>query len=76
MKIREIVVFILLILVLKMNAQETPPFEIGEFRYLSVMPDDCPEGYTCSSFEVNCIGSDPAKGIIAYAEHTGNRPNG
>lgn len=76
MKTVNIILIFLLIFLLKGISQETTPFEIGEFRYLSDTADRCPEGYTCSAFEVKCTGSDPAKGIIAYAPYAGGKPKG
>ncbi len=76
MKTFKIIVIVLHVFLLKGNGQETIPFETGEFRYLSEKTEQCPEGYTCTVFEVNCPGADPAKGIIAHAHFTGERPKG
>ncbi len=76
MKTFKIIAVFLHIFLLTGNAQETIPFETGEFRYLSEKAEQCPEGYTCTVFEVNCPGSDPAKGIIAHAQYTGENPKG
>ncbi len=57
-------------------AQDNASFTLGEFNYLPGQADHCPEGYTCSTFVVECSGADPAKGIIAHAPFTGERPKG
>lgn len=76
MKTGPLVIFFLLIFCLRIDAQEDLPFEIGAFRYLSEKPEDCPEGYQCSAFEVRCTGSEPAKGVIAHATNTAGNPKG
>lgn len=76
MKTEKYAVLFLLIFICKVNAQEALPFKIGTFRYLQEKAEDCPSGYECSVFEVNCTGSEPARGVIAYAPYTGDRPKG
>ena len=58
------------------NNRDTLPFKTGEFRYLDDKAADCPEGYQCITFEVECAGSDPARGVIAYGAHTGDVAKG
>jgi hypothetical protein len=75
MKTRMSIAFLFIMFLLAANAQD-PVFETGKFRYLSETAEDCPEGYTCSTFEVTCAGSEPARGVIAHASYKGNKPKG
>jgi acetyl esterase len=76
MKTGPIAVVFLVVFCLKIDAQEHFPYEIGDFRYLVDKPEDCPEGYQCNTFEVKCTGSEPARGVVAYAAHTAGKPKG
>ena len=68
--------FFLISFIPGIHAQDPVSFKTGDFKYLSEEVEDCPSGYTCLTFEVNCPGSEPAKGTIAYAAHTADQPKG
>lgn len=62
---------------LSARSASADPWPLGTFTPTSAVPNTCPDGFTCSGFEVTAPGvAETARGFLAVAPYTSATPRG